>query len=82
MLPLDDMPINDAIELYYEKHDAIRRGDMEKLIVLKEKHPQIFDKENDVQIRNIIEYAQEFQKSDRYKELLRLEMKGKLSIVN
>lgn len=34
---LGDMPVNDAIALYYEKHDAMRQGDMTKLLNLKNK---------------------------------------------
>lgn len=79
---LDEMPINDAIELYYEKHHALRQGDMAQLIDLKNKCPEIFDKNNDAQMREMIEYAKEFQASDRYKELRRLELKEKLSIIN
>jgi hypothetical protein len=41
---LDDMPINDVIELYLEKHRALRQGDMTKLISLKNQCPDIFDK--------------------------------------
>lgn len=46
MQSLDDMPVNDAIALYYEKHHAMRQGDMKKLLELKNKCPDIFDKEN------------------------------------
>lgn len=78
---LDNLPANQVIELYYEKHHALRQGDMEKLLKLKKKCPEIFDKEKDAQIHDMIEYAEEFQKSDRYKELSRLEMKKKLSVI-
>lgn len=78
---LDEITINDAITLYYEKHHALRQGDMAKLIELRNKFPDIFIKENDIQIRDIIEYAKQFESSDRYKELLKLEMKKKLAII-
>ena len=70
-LVLDDMPVNDAIELYNEKHHALRLGDMVKLIELKMKCPEIFDKEKDHQIRDMIQHAKEFRASDRYSELYR-----------
>jgi hypothetical protein len=54
---------------------------MSKLIGLKNKCPEIFNKEQDAQIRDMIDYAKEFQTSDRYKELRRLELKEKLSVV-
>jgi hypothetical protein len=82
MESLDEMPVNDAITLYYEKHHAIRQGDMIKLLELKNKCPDLFDKEKDEQIRDMIEYAKEFQASDRYKELRRLDLKDKLSIIS
>ncbi len=81
MKPLDEMTVNDAIAMYYEKHHAIRQGDMIKLIELKNKCPDIFDKEKDAQLREMIDYAKEFQASDRYKELRRLEIKEKLRVI-
>lgn len=79
---LDEMSVNDAITLYYEKHHAIRQGDMTKLLELKNKCPELFDKEKDEQLRDIIEYAKAFQDSDRYKELRQMELKGKLSVIS
>lgn len=78
---LEEMPINDVIELYYEKHHALRQGDLVKLSALKNKCPGIFDKRNDDEIREIIEYAKKFQESPRYRELMRIELKKKLSII-
>ena len=75
------MPINDVIELYLEKHCALRHGDMTKLISLKNQCPDIFDKAKDDQIRDMILYAQEFQGSARYRELRRQEMRKILSII-
>lgn len=69
---LDDLPINDAIELYNTKHSTLRHGDIMKLIDLKNQCPDIFDKEKDGQIYDIIMYAKKFQKSHRYKELQRI----------
>ena len=79
---LDEMPLNDVIELFYEKHAAVRQGDMKKLLELKNKCPEIFDKEKDKQIRDMIDYYKAFQNSDRYKELQRIEMRKKISIVS
>lgn len=80
-LVLDDMPVNDAIELYYEKHHALRHGDMAKLIELKTKCPEIFDNEKDRQIRNMIQHAKEFRESERYNELWRQVMRDKLTLI-
>ena len=82
MKSLDEMPVNDAIALYYEKHHAMRMGDMTKLLELKNKCPEIFDKKKDAEIRDMIDYAKAFQSSDRYKELHRLELKKKLSVIS
>jgi predicted HTH transcriptional regulator len=38
-----------------------------ELLELKNKSPEIFDKKKDAEIRDMIEYAKEFQSSDRYK---------------
>lgn len=81
MQSLDDMPVNDAIAVYYEKHDALRHGDMTRLLELKNKCPEIFDKEKDEQIRNMIDYCRAFQETDRYKELRRMGLKEKLSVI-
>lgn len=82
MKSLDEMPVNDAITLYYEKHHAMRVGDLTKLLELKNKCPEIFDKKKDAEIRDMIDYAKEFQSSDRYKELRRLGLKEKLSVIS
>ncbi len=82
MKSLDEMSLNDAIMLYYEKHDALLKGNMKQLIELKNTCPDIFDKEKDSQIREMIDYAKAFQTTDRYKELRRLCLKEKLTIVN
>ena len=82
MKSLDEMPVNDAIALYYEKHRALRQGDMKKLLELKNQCPEIFDRKKDAEIRDMIEYAQEFQKTDRYKELSRQIVREKLSVIN
>lgn len=81
MASVDDMPVNQAIELYYEKHHALRQGDMMKLIEMKKQHPDIFDKLKDGQIRNMIDYAKQFEKSARYKELRKMMMKEMLTII-
>lgn len=81
MKSLDNMPFDDVITLYYEKRQAMRQGDIKKLLELKNACPEMFDKEKDEQIRDMIEYAKEFQASDRYKELERLELKKKLFVI-
>ncbi len=43
MQSVDEMPVNQAIELYYEKHHALRHGNIIKLIEMKKQYPEIFD---------------------------------------
>jgi hypothetical protein len=35
MKSLDEMPVNDAITLYYEKHHALREGDIWKIVYVR-----------------------------------------------
>ena len=81
MTKFDKLPILDAIRLYYEKHHALRQGDIATLVEMKKQYPEIFDKELDRELSDIITYAKEFQKSARYKALNRLAMKEKLSVI-
>lgn len=57
MKSLDEMPVNDTITLYYEKHHALQQGDLERLRDLKNMCPEIFDKVKDAQIKEMIDYA-------------------------
>ena len=81
MNTINEMPLDQAIELYYVKHDAMRKGDMLTLINLKKQHPDIFSKEMDKQIRDIITYAKEFEASPRYKELRKMMLQDQLTII-
>ncbi len=60
----------------------MRECNLTKLLELKNKCPEIFDKKKDAEIHDMIDYAKEFQSSDRYKELRRLELKKKLSVIS
>lgn len=81
MNTINEMPIDQAIELYYIKHDAMRKGDITSLINLKKQHPDIFSKEMDKQIRDIITYAKEFEASPRYQELRKMMLQDQLTII-
>ncbi len=78
---LDEMPVNDVIAIYKEKHHALCHGDIVRLIELKKECPEIFDKEKDCRIRDLIQHAKAFQESHRYGELKRQAMKEKLTII-
>jgi len=75
------LPLRELITLYYEKHYAIRYGDIEKIREIKNKCPEIFEKQQDNQIRSIIEHAKIFQTTDQYKKMKRLSLKASLKIV-
>lgn len=81
MKTIDEMPINDAIQLYYEKQHAIQAGDINALIKIKKECPELFDPQKEAALRDIIEYAKQFQASDRYKELSRDLVKEKLKVI-
>lgn len=78
---MDDLPLHQAIELYYEKHHALRTGNLAKLIALKNEFPQIFNQAKDHEIRDIILYAKGFQETERYKELRRIALQEQLVVI-
>ena len=78
----DDLPITTQIELYYEKHHAIRYGDMMTLVRMKKNYPKLFEKKNDNQIRKWIEYFKKLGQSEYYKDWLREKMKNNLFIID
>lgn len=81
MKPQNDMPMELAIEMYFEKHHALRMGNLTRLIALKQQHPQIFDIAKDKEIRDIIIHAKAFEKSEHYLALRQLELKASLSVM-
>mgnify|MGYP001222626635 CR=1 FL=1 len=81
MSKFSNIPIEQAIELYYQKHHAIQHGQLETLIALKRTFPEIFDKKFDTEIRDLVLYAKKFEQSARYKELRKSLMLEKLFIV-
>ncbi|HTM63290.1 MAG TPA: hypothetical protein VL360_02165 [Gammaproteobacteria bacterium] len=82
MVKFADIPIEQAIELYYEKLNAMRNGDLTTLINLKKSYPDIFNKEIEKQVLDIIRYAKEFEASPRYKELRRMMLQEQLKIID
>lgn len=82
MRSLNELPLDEAITLYYEKHHALRYGDMAKLRELKNICAEIFDEKIDAQIRDIINYAKKFEASGRYKELRKMELKKMLAVIS
>lgn len=78
---MDELPLDRAIELYFAKHVALRAGDMKKLIALRQEHPEIFDKNKDKEIRDIILYAKKFEESPQYRIMRRLILKESLQVI-
>lgn len=81
-MELFEMPFNDVFDLYEEKKRALRDGDIEKLLALKRKYPELFNSEKAAQICDMIDYCKAFQASDRYKELKRMDLKSKLTVIS
>lgn len=79
---VDGMSINEAIERYYEKHHALREGNLEKLRKLKARCPKIFDPAVDQKVGEIIEYVKLFQQTNRYRKLSREVMLEKLFVIH
>lgn len=79
------LSIEDAITYYFEKHDAVKRGDFELVKNLKQQYPQLFNEQVIQEIENFIRYLTmlqlnpDFQK--RYKEFLRDKAREKFTVV-
>lgn len=82
MKKMADMPLEQAIELYFKKHVALREGDLTQLITMRQSYPEIFNKEKDKEIRDIILYVKKFEESPQYKVLRRLLLKDSLQIIS
>tara|TARA_R110000868_G_scaffold167210_1_gene401492 strand:+ start:134 stop:400 length:267 start_codon:yes stop_codon:yes gene_type:complete len=82
MQTTDSLTTYRAIEIYYEKHHALRHGDLVTLISLKKQYPSMFEKEKDAQIRDIILQAKAFEKTEDYQTLKRTALKDELTTVN
>lgn len=78
---MKELPLTQAIELFFEKHIALREGNLEKLIQLRQDYPLIFDKIKDKEIRDLILYAKKFEASPQYKALKKLVVKDSLKLV-
>lgn len=81
MTSLDDLALNEAIALYYEKRDALRKGDMNRLLAIRKKCPDLFDKKKEAQVCEVIEHALIFQKSARYREMKKAMFREKFSLI-
>ncbi|OAI47778.1 hypothetical protein AYO45_05605 [Gammaproteobacteria bacterium SCGC AG-212-F23] len=82
MTILYDMPWNNLYAIFCEKCDAIKSGDLQKLIKMKNDYPDLFLKEIDDEIRQTFFYAEQFSASPRYKELKREVVKKSLQIIS
>lgn len=81
MTSIDDLPVNEAIALYYEKHNAVKEGDLNKLIALRKKIPELFIKEKDDEIGIMLICIEIIKGSSHYKELCKREAKSKFRII-
>lgn len=76
-----DLPVKKVIALYNEKLNAVDNGNLNWLLMLKKNYPELFIKENEDRICEIIEYATNFQSTPRYKEIKEKLDKQKLTLI-
>lgn len=79
------LSIEEAITLYFQKLDAIKRGDFESTKQLKNQHPEIFNQQVVDEIERVIRYIGTLQLNPdfrrRYEAFRREKIKEKLTIV-
>ena len=82
---LGDLSVADAIRLYFEKYDAIKRGDFALLAQLKNDHPVLFQEKALQEIQSIISYVVSLQKNrdfqKRYEMFCREKAKEKFTLI-
>lgn len=80
-----DLPINDAIILYFEKHDALNRGDFIKLKEMREQYPQLFLPQTEHEIQSLLNYIAKLRRDpafqQRYKSFCKAKLKEKLTVI-
>lgn len=81
-MTLDEMPISQAVKLYYEKHKALKEGDMIKLLEIKKSCPELFEDTKEAELCDTIFAVEVFRASPRYKELRKQDLKEQLSVIS
>lgn len=79
---LSDMPISQALALYYDKHQALKEGNLLRLLGIKKICPDLFDASVDAEMRDMIAAIEIFRASGRYKDLCKQHLKERLSVVS
>jgi hypothetical protein len=60
--------MEDAIRLYFEKRDAIYRGDLTKLNQLRKAHPNLFLAKTIEEIEAVLDYVASIQRHPDFKQ--------------
>lgn len=81
----DDLPVDDAIKLFFEKNDAIKRGDFMLLQRLKTSHPQLFEQKTIAGIKSLLNYFEQLRANPdfqrRYDAFCKEKLKNSLIII-
>ena len=81
----NELSVNDAIKLYFEKHDALRRGDFSTIKKLRQLYPQLFLASTDKEIEYVLNHVDmlkrnpEFQR--QYVEFCKTKAKEKFTLI-
>lgn len=79
------LSMEDAIRLYFEKQDALKRGDLVALSKLRQTAPTLFHKKTEEDIKVILAYVTALQRlpdfKQRYADFLRQKTKNSLSVI-
>jgi len=73
MKTLDTLSVNEAFNLYTEKHRALEKKNAQRLLEIRTECPDLFDPEKDRMVGELILITKALQESDWYKERLRLD---------
>jgi hypothetical protein len=85
MMNFGNLPINEAIERYFEKNDALKRGDLATLQALKSTYPQLFESKTVQEIEIILDYIGALMQNPnfkrRYDSYCRDKVREKLTLI-
>ncbi len=75
------LPLQLAVGLYVEKCDAIRRGDLDKLLNLKKHFPDLFLKQEDERMHSILDCIKSLSICPYFQAFCKRLVETQLSIV-
>jgi hypothetical protein len=72
------LDINTLIALYKKKHDMLAEGDLSALIALKKSLPELFVKENEDQLNDLVSTVNFLMETPHFQEMIKQDKKNKL----